>query len=167
MKKKWLLRRVREERRVEVASTRFICDEEEEGEGSELSSCPSHSVTPCNNQNKFEFNLPLLFGKQNSSHADCTSVSKYRFSGRAPKSLLKWWSWGCGSGSIPYCQLSFPCTEETVCGSKTYIASLQENNIVNPEPGKYILFNLSGDLGQSFLYRKAILKASKHVSFLN
>ena len=56
MKKKWLLRRVREERRVEVAATRFICDEEDEdkdreGAGSELNSCPSHSVTPCRNRN--------------------------------------------------------------------------------------------------------------------
>ena len=35
---------------MEVASAKFVSDVNE-GVGSELNSCPSHSVTPCNNPN--------------------------------------------------------------------------------------------------------------------
>ena len=48
MKKKWVLRRVREESRLDIADTKFVSSDADKEEGNELSSCPSHSVTPCN-----------------------------------------------------------------------------------------------------------------------
>ena len=79
MKKKWARSRVSVDSSVVVASGKLVPGGKELV-GNELSSWPSHSVTPCNDGNKFE--SPMFCN---------SSFDASYFSGEQILSLMLWW----------------------------------------------------------------------------